>query len=146
MNHHYCPLCFAEIPIGSQVCPACHRDIEAWERQTPYFDRLLWALRNPHPEVRMGAILSLQNQGRGEAAIPLAECALQSDVDVVQGLAVLQALRRLPDGADKVEALEMLSKHPAHSIREEAKLALRKIHEPRQAPAADAEQTISYTK
>ena len=120
MNHHYCPLCYAEIPIGSQICPACGRDIEAWERNTPYFDRLVWALRNPHSEVRMGAILSLQNQGRAEAALPLAECALQSDVDVVQGLAVVEAITRLPNGAEKLQALSLLEKHPAHSVREAA--------------------------
>ena len=121
MNHHYCPLCYAEIPIGSQICPACGRDIEAWERNTPYFDRLVWALRNPHSEVRMGAILSLQNQGRAEAAVPLAECALQSDVDVVQGLAVVEAITRLPNGAEKLQALSLLEKHPAHSVREAAR-------------------------
>ncbi|MGE0047323.1 MAG: HEAT repeat domain-containing protein [Acidithiobacillus sp.] len=121
MNHHYCPLCYAEIPIGSQICPACGRDIEAWERNTPYFDRLVWALRNPHSEVRMGAILSLQNQGRAEAALPLAECALQSDVDVVQGLAVVEAIARLPNGAEKLQALSLLEKHPAHSVREAAR-------------------------
>ncbi|WP_312283316.1 HEAT repeat domain-containing protein [Candidatus Igneacidithiobacillus taiwanensis] len=120
VNHHYCPLCYAEIPIGAEVCPACGRNIESWERNTPYFDRLLWALRNPHPEVRMGAILSLQHQGRSEAALPLAQCALQSDVDVVQGLAVVDALRQLPDGADKAKALELLREHPAHSVREAA--------------------------
>jgi len=121
VNHHYCPLCYAEIPIGSQICPACGRDIEAWERNTPYFDRLVWALRNPHSEVRMGAILSLQNQGRAEAAVPLAECALQSDVDVVQGLAVVEAIARLPNGAEKLQALSLLEKHPAHSVREAAR-------------------------
>ncbi|MEL5847782.1 MAG: HEAT repeat domain-containing protein [Candidatus Igneacidithiobacillus chanchocoensis] len=94
MNHHYYPRCYAEIPIGAEVCPACGRDIESWERNTPYFDRLLWALRNPHPEVLMGAILSLQHQGRSEAALPLAQCALK--------------LRR---------------RHPAHSVREAAQYA-----------------------
>ncbi len=84
--------------MGSVVCPACGRDIEAWSQQTPYFDRLLWALRNPHPEVRMGAILSLQNQAREEAAIPLAELAMAYPVDVIQGLAVVQALAHLPAG------------------------------------------------
>lgn len=120
MNHHYCPLCCAEIPIGSQICPACGQDVEAWERNTPYFDRLVWALRNPHSEVRMGAILSLQNQDRAEAAVPLAECALRSDVDVVQGLAVVEALAHLPDGVEKTKALSLLKKHPAHSVREAA--------------------------
>ena len=136
MKQHYCPLCYAEIPIGSEICPACGRDIEAWERTEPYFDRLLWALRNPHPEVRMGAILSLQHQGRIEAAKPLAHCALQSDVDVVQGLAVVDAIRQLPDGADKFEALELLREHPAHSVREAASHSLQYILDTQQNLAA----------
>ncbi|MCE5388761.1 MAG: HEAT repeat domain-containing protein [Acidithiobacillus sp.] len=117
MNHHYCPLCYAEIPMGSVVCPACGRDIEAWSQQTPYFDRLLWALRNPHPEVRMGAILSLQNQAREEAAIPLAELAVAYPVDVIQGLAVVQALAHLPAGQLRSQALGTLLLHPAHAVR-----------------------------
>ena len=124
MNHHYCPLCYAEIPIGSVRCPACGRDIEAWERNTPYFDRLVWALRNPHPEVRMGAILSLQNQHNPAAALPLAECALQSAVDVVQGLAVVEALAHLPDDSDRQQALKRLRDHPTHAVREAARQIL----------------------
>lgn len=117
MNHHYCPLCYAEIPVGSVSCPVCGRDIERWERETPYFDRLIWALRNPHSEVRMGAILSLANQKRPEAAGPLADCAARYPVDVVQGMAVLEAIERLPSGSEKREALEKLSHHPAHAVR-----------------------------
>ncbi|PKY10927.1 hypothetical protein B1757_07090 [Acidithiobacillus marinus] len=117
MNHHYCPLCYAEIPIGSVTCPVCARDIEGWERETPYYDRLIWALRNPHSEVRMGAILSLANQGRADAAGPLADCAIQYPVDVVQGMAVLDAMERLPASPEKREALEKLSHHPAHAVR-----------------------------
>ncbi|WP_414040801.1 HEAT repeat domain-containing protein [Acidithiobacillus sp. M4-SHS-6] len=117
MNHHYCPLCYAEIPIGSVICPVCGRDIEAWERETPYYDRLIWALRNPHSEVRMGAILSLAHQGRADAAGPLADCAARYPVDVVQAMAVLDAIARLPAGKDKRGALEKLSHHPAHAVR-----------------------------
>ncbi|MBU2762233.1 HEAT repeat domain-containing protein [Acidithiobacillus caldus] len=124
MNHHYCPLCYAEIPIGSQSCPACGRDIEAWERDTPYFDRLIWALRNPHPEVRMGAILSLQNHQRDAAAVPLARCALAAPIDVIQGLAVVQAITRLPAGEQQRQALTLLNEHPAHSVRVAATAAL----------------------
>ncbi|MBU2761499.1 HEAT repeat domain-containing protein [Acidithiobacillus sulfurivorans] len=117
MNHHYCPLCFAEIPIGVENCPACGRNIEAWERQTPYYGRLIWALKNPHSEVRMGAILSLANQNHAEAAGPLAECALDYPVDVVQGMAILNAIDHLPAGTEKRQALEKLIQHPAHAVR-----------------------------
>jgi len=127
MNHHYCPICFAEIPIGVENCPACGRNIEAWERQTPYYDRLIWALKNPHSEVRMGAILSLANQQHPEAAGPLAECALDYPVDVVQGMAILNAIDHLPAGPEKNRALEKLSKHPAHAVRVSAQEKLDRI-------------------
>ncbi|MEY2341990.1 HEAT repeat domain-containing protein [Acidithiobacillus sp. IBUN Pt1247-S3] len=120
VNHHYCPLCFAEIPVGSERCPACGRDIEYWERHTPYFERLLWALHNPHSEVRMGAILSLQHQGRAEAAEPLADCAMRFPVDVVQGLAVVDAITQLPESPEKQRALQTLQSHAAHSVRNAA--------------------------
>ncbi|MBE7565980.1 MULTISPECIES: HEAT repeat domain-containing protein [Acidithiobacillus] len=124
MNHHYCPLCFAEIPIGVENCPACGRNIEAWERQTPYYDRLIWALKNPHSEVRMGAILSLANQNHAEAAGPLAECAMSYPVDVIQGLAVIRAIKNVPDSPEKVSALQGLSHHAAHAVRVAAEEAL----------------------
>ncbi len=124
MNNHYCPLCFAEIPVGVELCPACGRNIEAWERQTPYYDRLIWALKNPHSEVRMGAILSLANQNHAEAAGPLAECAMSFPIDVIQGLAVIRAIEHLTDGPEKISGLQQLSQHAAHAVRAAAKDAL----------------------
>ena len=126
MNHHYCPLCYAEIPIGSIICPACRRDIEGWERSTPYYDRLIWALKNPHSEVRMGAILSLQNHRRAGAAVPLAECAMNWPIDVVQGMAVVEAIAKLPGSAEKTAALRQLQQHEAHAIRAAAGTLLAK--------------------
>ncbi len=117
MNHHYCPLCYAEIPIGSIICPTCGQDVESWERHIPYYDRLIWALKNPHSEVRMGAVLSLQNHRRDGAAGPLAECAMNWPIDVVQGMAVVEAIAKLPDGAEKTAALRQLQQHEAHAIR-----------------------------
>ena len=117
MNHHYCPLCYAEIPIGSIICPTCGQDVEGWERHTPYYNRLIWALKNPHSEVRMGAILSLQNHRRDGAAGPLAECAMNWPIDVVQGMAVVEAIAKLPDGAEKTAAFRQLQQHEAHAIR-----------------------------
>jgi predicted nucleic acid-binding Zn ribbon protein len=117
MNHHYCPLCYAEIPIGAIICPDCGRDIEDWERHTPYYDRLIWALKNPHSEVRMGAILSLQNHGREAAAGPLAECAMGWPTDVVQGMAVVAAIAKLPESVEKTADLRQLQQHKAHAIR-----------------------------
>lgn len=121
VNAHYCPICFAETPVGSGICPVCSRDIDAWERGMPYTERLIHALKNPHPEVRMGAIISLHNRRALEATVALAVCALAYPVDVVQALAVVRALEALPNGPEKTAAFARLASHPAHAIRMAAK-------------------------
>ena len=65
----------------------------------------------------MGAILSLQNHGRAGAAVPLAECAMNWPIDVVQGMAVVEAIAKLPDGAEITAAFRQLQQHEAHAIR-----------------------------
>ena len=65
----------------------------------------------------MGAILSLQNHRRAGAAGPLAECAMNWPIDVVQGMAVVEAIAKLPGSAEKTAALRQLQQHEAHAIR-----------------------------
>ena len=47
-----------------------------------------------------------------------------SAVDVVQGLAVVEALVHLPDDSDRQQALKRLRDHPAHGVREGARQIL----------------------
>ncbi len=120
MPSEYCLVCFAEIPPGSRLCPACGRNIDAWARETPYTQRLIHALGHPHPQVRMAAIISLQHRADPAAADPLAECALAHPIDVVQGLAVVDALSHLPASPQVRDALRRLAGHPARAVREAA--------------------------
>ncbi|ABU59951.1 MULTISPECIES: HEAT repeat domain-containing protein [Roseiflexus] len=116
--HLYCPLCFAEIGEDQQdaPCPVCGATPDAWRRRD-YTDRLIYALRHPNPEVRMGAIISLGNRREPRAAVPLAECALAHPVDVVQALAIVEAIRNLQASPERDEALNLLASHPARVVR-----------------------------
>ncbi|MGQ9667277.1 MAG: selenium-dependent molybdenum cofactor biosynthesis protein YqeB [Anaerolineae bacterium] len=99
-------------------CPACGVDIAEWEQSHTYTERLVHALRHPNPEARMSAIITLGNRGDAGAALPLAECALAHPLDVTQGLAVVESIRRLPRGAEKQAALRLLRRHPSRLIRQ----------------------------
>ena len=46
-----------------------------------------------------------------------AECAMNWPIDVVQGMAVVEAMAKLPDSAEKTAALRQLQQHEAHVIR-----------------------------
>ena len=117
---YYCPACFAPVERDAVRCPACGVDIAAWEQSHTFTERLIHALRHPNPEARMSAIITLGNRGEAGAALPLAECALAYPHDVVQGLAVVESLRRLPDSPEKAAAREMLRRHPSRIIRQAA--------------------------
>lgn len=113
----YCPVCFAEIAEDQQdaPCPVCGVTLEEWRRRD-YTDRLIHALRHPNPEVRMGAIISLGNRREPQAAVPLAECALAHPIDVVQALAIVEALRTIEPSLERDRALDLLANHPARAV------------------------------
>lgn len=118
MRPSYCPVCFASIQAQTLVCPVCQTDIGQWEQDHPYIERLLQALKHPHTNVRMQAIISLGKQGDVRVALPLAECALAHPRDVVQGREIIRSVRQLPAGPETAMALSMLAHHPAQSVRE----------------------------
>jgi len=114
----YCPVCFAEIAADrrDEPCPVCGAVPDEW-RQRDYTDRLIHALRHPNSEVRMGAIISLGNRREPRSAIPLAECALAYPIDVVQALAIVEALYTIPPSPERDQALDLLASHPARAVR-----------------------------
>lgn len=116
--HLYCPVCFAEISGDQQdaPCPVCGATPDEW-RQRDYTDRLIHALRHPNPEVRMGAIISLGNRREARAAVPLAECALAHPIDVVQALAIVEALWNIAPSPERDQPLNLLAGHPARAVR-----------------------------
>lgn len=111
----FCPRCHAVIDAHQRRCPHCGADIALWEAR-PYGERLLDTLRHPLSEARMGAIIALGKRGDLRTAAALAQCALAHPRDVVQGLAVVQALARMPAGAARTRALAQLGAHPAHAV------------------------------
>jgi len=119
----FCPACFAELPVSDpeQPCPRCGTVASAWEAGHSYTERLIHALGHPNSEARMGAILTLGNQGEVRAALPLARCALAHPIDVVQSLEIIRSLSKLPHGPERAAALGLLLEHPARAVRRAAR-------------------------
>lgn len=121
---HYCPNCFTEIPPGTEYCPHCGTRLADWKNTLNYQERLIHALGHPLSDVRMRAIISLGNRGEESAITPLLACAFRHPSDVVEGLEIVNALRKLP-GDPRHRALEQLAAtHPAHAVRERAQAML----------------------
>ncbi len=117
----YCTWCFAEIPLDVQVCPDCGANLDDYARHTPYPDRLIHALHHPLSETRMGAIIALGKQADPHTIGALADCALEHDGDVIEGLEILHSLAQMPANPSLESALRRLaSDHPAHAVREHA--------------------------
>lgn len=117
MVHFFCPNCFEDIGPDAEICQSCHISVKEWMARKSYTERLVHALNHPIAEVRMGAIISLGKLKEVKAAIPLAQCAFEHPIDVVQGLEITRALRQMDVVCEVEQALEMLSKHPARAIR-----------------------------
>ncbi len=109
------------MPAGARVCPACGADLDRLSARD-YRDKLLAALEHPLADVRMRVILALGLRGQADAADALATCALRHPVDVVEGLAVVQALQRLGE-AGRAALAHLAATHPAHAVQEAARHA-----------------------
>ncbi len=121
MPINYCIHCFAEIAPDTQQCPFCGIAPQEWARSLDYETRLIHTLGHPLADVRMRAIIALGNRGNPRAADPLVQCALRHPIDVVQGLEIVNALRRLHPGSVQSKALVHLARdHPAHAVRQAA--------------------------
>jgi HEAT repeat protein len=134
-----CPACYRLIPADAHVCPACGADLDAMSGRD-FRVKLLAALHHPLDDVRMRAILALGLRGEPETAEALADCALRHPVDVVEGLAVVDALSHL--GRAGARALARLAEnHPARGVRDAAQLMTLRLRgdanaAPDQAPPA----------
>lgn len=100
-----------------EICQSCNIRVKEWTAQKSYTERLIHALNHPISEVRMGAIISLGKLKQVKAAIPLAQCAFERPIDVVQGLEIANALKQMNFEPEVEQALKMLFKHPARAIR-----------------------------
>ncbi len=88
--------------------------------------RLIQALRHPVDDVRLRAIYAIGKRGVIAAANALAECALSTPADVVQGLEIISALGNWPPSREQQQTLERLAgQHPSKIVRVAAKNALR---------------------
>ena len=129
----FCPQCHAEVDARERRCPHCGADFAAWDAQ-PYGERLIRALVHPLSEVRMGAIVAMGKRADSRAAVPLARCALAHPRDLVQGLAIVDALARMPADERRAQALRTLCAHPAHAVAQAAAL----LSQPADATSSDA--------
>ena len=122
----YCTWCFAEIPLDAQVCPDCGTNLDDYARHTPYPDRLIHALHHPLSETRMGAIIALGKQADPHTIGALADCALEHDGDVIEGLEILHSLAEMPAGDPLLKAAlqRLAEQHPAHAVRTRAQSLL----------------------
>jgi hypothetical protein len=119
MVYTFCPNCFDDIGPDAEICESCRINVKEWMAQKSYTERLIHALNHPIAEVRMGAIISLGKLKEVKAAVPLAQCALEHPIDIVQGLEIIRALRQMHFTREVEQGLKMLSKHPARAIRRE---------------------------
>ncbi len=119
----YCPNCFAVIPADASVCPFCSADIGEISGRD-FRDKLLHALEHPLDDMRMRAIISLGLRGEAGTALPMAECAIHHPMNIEEGLGVIERLRHFAPSPEVFSALEMLSRHEAHAVREAAAKAM----------------------
>ncbi len=91
---NYCPHCWAEVPAGAKICPAC--GAELGEEIGDYLAKLIAALRHPEPLTQRRAAYILGLLRYPDAVEPLA-AVLASDADpYVKGEAA-QALAAIGD-------------------------------------------------
>ncbi len=125
MRINYCVHCFAEIAPDVRQCPFCGVVLQEWTHSLDYETRLIHTLGHPLADVRMRAIIALGKRGDPQAADPLVRCALRHPIDVVEGLEIVDGLRRLHPGGAQSKALGCLARdHPAHAVRQAAAQAL----------------------
>jgi HEAT repeat protein len=120
MIQFFCPSCFAKVSTPHGACPVCGADSKEWVEGHSYPSRLLHALGHPISEVRMAAVIGLGNQGDANASLPLVRCALKYPTDIVLALEITNALKKLPIGSKRDEAISLLKTHPAQAVRQAA--------------------------
>ena len=117
MVNIFCPNCFEDIGPDAEICKSCSIDAKKWMTEKSYGERLTHGLNHPLAEVRMRAIISLGKLKEVMAAIPLAQCALEHPLDVVQRLEIIHALKQMDFEREVAMSLEMLEGHPVRAIR-----------------------------
>lgn len=127
METVFCPNCFGEMPINNPVCPHCQTDVQMWEAGHTFADKLVAALDHPSAEARMRAIITIANRRKDEAADALAQCAIKYPLDVVQSLAIIDALKQLPSTERTRDAFLRLTSHPARAVSTQAKAWLQRL-------------------
>jgi HEAT repeats len=121
----FCPRCFVMIDVDARHCPACGADL-AGDRRDGFTDRLIHALDHPLADVRLRAIIALGLRAEKRAEAPLLACALRHPDDVVEGLEVVESLRRISRKEAASAALSALAeRHKARAVRAAARRALR---------------------
>lgn len=113
----YCLACFAETGTHRERCPNCGADLLA-QGQADYADKLKQALSHPLADVRLRAIIALGLRQEAEAVAPLIACALRHPLDVIQGIEIARALKRIEDKHTDLEALsELARQHPSEIVK-----------------------------
>jgi hypothetical protein len=120
----FCMNCFAPMSASDEVCAKCGAGVAEMSGRD-YRQKLLHALDHPLADVRMRAVHALQLRAEPETADALAQCALKHPIDVVQGLLIVGALRPVSGSDAGRRAIERLrDTHPAHAVREAARVVL----------------------
>jgi len=68
----------------------------------------------------MAAVISLGNRRDATASLPLVRRALKHPTDIDLALEITEALKKLPVGPERDEALTLLKTHPAQAVRQAA--------------------------
>jgi len=114
----FCLACFRLVPAEASRCPLCGADRAALSA-ADYEHKLLHALEHPLTDVRMRAIIAIGLRGNRAAVPVLQALALRHPVDVIEGQAVVECLRKLGNEG-RVALGELAEQHPAKAVRRAA--------------------------
>jgi len=113
----YCLACFADNRPDAERCRQCRADLVA-QGQLDYAEKLKMALFHPSHSVRMGAIIALGLRAEADAVEALMACAVDEPLDVVEGIEVARALKRIEQKHPELDVLsELARRHPSEIVR-----------------------------
>ena len=118
---YFCPSCFGMIDEHELTCPFCHTDINLWEREHGYLQKLVNALRHPVHDVRMAAVTVLAEFRDPTTAGALVDCAFKHPGDVELLKSMMAALNLIPECNEMETAFHRLTYHPSHLVKKSIK-------------------------
>jgi HEAT repeat protein len=118
----YCPSCWREVTEGTQVCPACGKNVEHLSSGRDYVQKLIGALDHPEPTtpIRAAWVLGMRKEAR---AVPRLIRLVRESTDPYIVEAAVEALAQIGDPAG-LAAVRFAAEQGPLRVRERARHAL----------------------